>query len=202
MTKLTNWMREDILMSIMKNLPTKNYAPLIVETVQEVVVEFMPPEVRTLWDNPLLRRYLNPTSLNAKMGNRTMSFYDGRGYVNVIYGLGSDEFTLRADEAAMEAVKEGSLAHVILVKRGVADMIREHFEQQDLRDNVRKRLKGNLEAVGTVKRLYDVLEPELHHYIPREEVARHKVPSTVAPVVADLKRLGATLPDTPKAEGV
>jgi hypothetical protein len=65
-----------------------------------------------------------------------------------------------------------------------------------------QRLHDNLAAASTIKRLYDVLEPELHQFIPvqPDKIRTTGLPSTVAPVVDDLRKLGVALAPVPTAE--
>ena len=109
--------------------------------------------------------------------------------------LRGNQVVLKGDEVRVErgaAVIE-ELAR--LVDSGLVDG---YFTQDNLRSDVSRRLKANLASAGTIKRLYDVLEPELHGYIPKDDV-KSSLPSCVAPVVDDLRKLGAVLPETPKA---
>jgi hypothetical protein len=93
---------------------------------------------------------------------------------------------------------EGSLYRDIVTKLHKAGLVDAYFTQEDLRVSVRNRLRANLRASSTFKQLYANLEPELHHYIPKDEV-KAQVPACVAPVVDDLRKLGAVLPEVAKA---
>lgn len=64
-----------------------------------------------------------------------------------------------------------------------------------------QRLTNNLEAASTIKRLYEVLEPDLHRFIPKEpeKIRATGLPSVVAPVADDLRKLGVNLAETPTA---
>jgi hypothetical protein len=95
---------------------------------------------------------------------------------------------------------EGSLYRDIVTKLHEAGLVAAYFAQDELRANVYARLRANLAASKTFKQLYANLEPELHHYIPKDETAA-QVPACVAPVVDDLRKLGADLPTVPKAAG-
>lgn len=200
MTRLTNDMRHDIERSILKSLPSIDYPAMVQAAVQAGIVEHMTPEVRAVYDNVEMRKLLGTAHLRVSTGNKNMRMYTGNMYHNEVVGVGSREFTIRVDSGAYAAkpLTEGTRIHTILIKNGVQDMAEKYFEQDDLLTNVKERVRANLIAAGTIKKLYEVLEPELHHYIPREG-AKNMLPSTVAPVVDDLRKLGLTLPDTPKA---
>lgn len=93
----------------------------------------------------------------------------------------------------MTTIAERLAAAGVEVKPLVFDGTAEGYYLQ----SVSERLRANLKAATTMKRLYEVLEPELHHYIPKDEV-KANLPACVAPVVDDLRKLGAVLPDVAK----
>ena len=201
MTRVTNDLRGSMERKIMKDLPSRNYAKEIHELVQSIIAEHMEPKVRALYDNPDLRRYLQPTGLEVKMGNRYVLLNRiGEGHGEV-YGIKSGRLSIRMDDAENASrLPEGSLYRDIVTKLHKAGLVAAYFAQDDLRANVYARLRANLAASKTFKQLYANLEPELHHYIPKDETAA-QVPACVAPVVDDLRKLGADLPTVPKAAG-
>ena len=75
MTRITKYERSNILHAIMKGLPNKNYVADIYALVQGTIVEFMPPEVRTMYDDPLLRPYLATCRLDVSSGNAYVPMY-------------------------------------------------------------------------------------------------------------------------------
>ena len=200
MTKLTIEMRHAIERDILKSLPSIDYPAMVHAAVQAGIVEHMTPETRAVYMNSETRKLLAVAGLRITTGNKSMRMYTGNVYYNEVVGVGSREFTIRVDEASYVArpLTEGTLLHTTLIKNGVRDMAEKYFAQDDLFDSVRQRVRANLRAATTIKRLYEIFEPELHHYIPKEG-AKNMLPATVAPVVDDLRKLGLTLPDTPKA---
>jgi hypothetical protein len=184
---------------IMKDLPSRNYAKEIHALVQEIVAEHMEPKVRALYDNPDLRGHLKTAGLEVKMGNRYVLLNRiGEGHGEV-YGIKSGRLSIRMDDAENASrLPEGSLYRDIVTKLHKAGLVAAYFAQDELRANVYARLRANLAASKTFKQLYANLEPELHHYIPKDETAA-QVPACVAPVVDDLRKLGADLPTVPKA---
>jgi hypothetical protein len=185
---------------IMKDLPSRNYAKEIHELVQEIVAAHMEPKVRALYDDPALRGHLKTAGLDVKMGNRYVSLNRiGEGHGEV-YGL-RGRLSIRMDDAENASrLPEGSLYRDIVTKLHKAGLVAAYFAQDELRESVRKRLSANLAASKTFKQLYANLEPELHHYIPKDETAA-QLPACVAPVVDDLRKLGADLPTVQKAAG-
>jgi hypothetical protein len=184
---------------IMKDLPSRNYAKEIHELVQSIIAEHMEPKVRALYDNPDLRGHLKTAGLEVKMGNRYVLLNRIGGGHGEVYGIKSGRLSIRMDDAENASrLPEGSLYRDIVTKLHEAGLVAAYFAQDDLRANVYARLRANLAASKTFKQLYANLEPELHHYIPKDE-ARAQVPACVAPVVDDLRKLGADLPTVPKA---
>jgi len=198
MTRVTNDLRGSMERKIMKDLPSRNYAKEIHALVQEIVAEHMEPKVRALYDNPDLRGHLKTAGLEVKMGNRYVLMNRIGEDLVLVYGLRS-RLSIRMDDAENASrLPEGSLYRDIVTKLHEAGLVAAYFAQDELRANVYARLRANLAASKTFKQLYANLEPELHHYIPKDETAA-QVPACVAPVVDDLRKLGADLPTVPKA---
>jgi hypothetical protein len=185
--------------AIMAGLPVVNYITLIHELVQEVVIVHAPEQVRVMYDDPDLRDYLNDVRIEVKVGNKHVPMWQGNDRnTESIKGLTKGITIQMMDDAGR--MPEGSLYQTLIAKLKESGLVDKYFGQDDLRDSVHKRLKANLQASTTFKQLYANLEPELHHYIPKDEL-RAQVPACVAPVVDDLRKLGADLPTVPKAAG-
>jgi hypothetical protein len=166
--------------------------------VQGVLCAHMPDHVRRAYDNEDDRKYLKSTEVQIREGNG----YNGTSLWlrGMVYGVTDlHRIEIRVGQALAGYLKEGTLTHDLYHAVLKSGYFQKHLEQQALLKSVRGRLQANLDSVNTVKRLYDVLEPELHHLIPKEADKTTNLPSTVAPVVADLRKLGAVLPDVPKS---
>ena len=198
MTRLTNAMRDDMFRRIMKGLPNRNYETEIHTVVQDAVVQFMDPKLRAVYEDAALRPLLNDADMRISNGSRNLYLYNA-AQGRYIVGLKQTLEIRMADYELPDRVKEGTLYHHILFKTDLVALVKAHYEQEELREKVSKRLKANLAAATTIKRLYEVLEPELHGYIPREVEVSKLLPATVAPVVDDLKKLGLVVPEVPKA---
>lgn len=198
MTRVTNDLRDHMERQIMKDLPSRDYVKEIHALVQEIIIAHAPEKVRVMYDDPDLRDYLQDARLDVRRGNQSVSMYkSGEGW-QYVYGLKS-QLTIRMDDAENASrLPEGSLYRDIVTKLHKAGLVDAYFTQEDLRVSVRDRLRANLRASSTFKQLYANLEPELHHYIPKDEV-KAQVPACVAPVVDDLRKLGAVLPEVAKA---
>lgn len=191
MTRLTNDMRDHIRIRIMAGLPNVDYAKQIRALIQDTIIEFAPKQVQELYADEATRKYLQSGYAEIRGGNRRI---DGLGYWNEVYGL-TKELSIQIDERAEEVLIEGSLYYALYWRLKNSGLVSKHKEQEELRADVVKRLKANLAAATTIKRLYTILEPELHGYIPREADPVVNLPATVAPVVDDLRKLGAKLPE-------
>jgi hypothetical protein len=198
MTRVTNDLRASMERQIMAGLPVVNYITLIHELVQEVVIAHAPEQVRVMYDDPDLRDYLNDVRIEVKVGNKHVPMWQGgERATESIKGLTKGITIQMMDDAGR--IPAGSLYQTLITKLKASGLVDKYFGQDELRSSVRKRLSANLRASSTFKQLYANLEPELHHYIPKDEV-RAQVPACVAPVVDDLRKLGAVLPSVPKVE--
>ena len=203
--KLTKDIRETIARKTLENIPSLNYHALLIPVVQGVLRDHMPAEVRAVYDNEDTRDYLPTVTCTVRRGNGS-----GVGSMYIMtkatgpqpfYGLrrSSHHLDISVSPEVLDRLKEGTLAYDLshaVIKSGYYD---KHIEQENLLDSVKKRLINTLNSVTTLKRLYDVLEPELHHLIPKEGDKTANLPATAAPVVDDLRKLGAVLPEVPKA---
>lgn len=195
MTRLTNDLRDSIHRKIMHGLPNVDYAKQIRTLVQDTIIEFAPKQVQELYANENTRSYLNTGYAEVRDGNRRI---DGLGYWNGVYGLTKD-IAIQMDERSEAVLKEGTLYHALYTRLKTSGLVGKFTEQEALRKSVSQRLKTNLAAATTIKKLYEILEPELHSFIPRETAADKALPACVAPVLDDLKKLGLTVPDVPRA---
>ncbi len=186
MTRLTNEMRDHILAKIMHGLPNVDYAAQIRKLIQDTIIEFAPKQVQELYANEATRDYLHTSYAEVREGNRRV---EGLGYWNGVYGL-IREIAIQMDERGEAVLKEGTLYHALYTRLKDSGLVSKYKTQEELRKSVRTRLNANLAAASTIKRLYEVLEPELHSFIPREVESNKMLPATVAPVVDDLKKLG------------
>lgn len=206
--RLTNDIRHNIKMKIMANVPVLDYENLLVDVVQDQIVKHMDPNVLKVYRNEETRHLLVSAECriyfesenNRGIYTKSKNIH---GYTSSHrhHGL-SENLKINLDPRVMGHIKPGSLYYDVLHAVHESGYAHKHFEQNDLLNDVRRRVENTLNSVGTVKRLYDVLEPELHHLIPKETDKTANVPALAAPFVADLKRLGAELPEVPKAKEV
>ena len=197
--RLTKDMRDSIVTKALANLPRVDHWPAVRDVIQDVIVQHMTPEVRAVWDNPDLRGCLSRTDFSIRRGNRTLvDFYGPQKLLGLhtSYAKYRGDVTIYMDDAVGARV-EGTVISAITEALRSSGLVAAQERNKDLLESVRVRLRRAVDSVSTVKRLYDVLEPELHHLIPRVEGAN--LPVVAVKVVDDLKTLGAELPDVPKA---
>lgn len=194
MTRVTKQLRYNMEQDIMRDLPSRDYTVEIHKLVQDTIVKKLPTEVKILYGNEALRNYVVSNKIEVFKGNTSVGMYSQPN----VYGLA--EYTrIRMDDAEhANRLTEGSLYAAVVMALAASGLVDGYFEQEQLRSSVMKRVRANLAAANTFKQLYEILEPELHHYIPKNE-AKAQLPACVAPVVDDLRKLGAVLPETPKA---
>jgi hypothetical protein len=198
MTRINNDLRDSLHMKIMKDLPSRDFVVEIHALVQEVIMVHAPKAVQELYANVATREYVAQNYVEVRQGNCSVPMYR-KGRSEYFYGL-KDRMTIRMDDAEhSQRLPEGSLYKALVTKLHESGLVSGYFQQEELRENVSKRLRANLKAATTIKSLYAILEPELHHFIPKDD-AKAQVPACVAPVVDDLRKLGAVLPEVPKAE--
>lgn len=198
MTRLSNELRDRLHYQIMKDLPSRDFVSEIHTLVQEVVMAHAPKGVQELYANEATREYVAQNYIEVRKGNCSVPLYRS-SKDECIYGL-KGRMIIRMDDAEnTQRLPDGSLYKAVVTRLANEGLVTGYFEQEELRSNVSRRLKANLRAATTIKSLYTILEPELHHFIPKDE-AKAGVPACVAPVVDDLRKLGAVLPEVPKAE--
>lgn len=196
--RLTKELRGDIHRKIMADLPSVDYAAQIHALVQDVIVKNMDPRVRAIYDDPDLMPMLRKTHVEVRKGNQNVPMW-ARDDTSYIVGLSGRVFNLQVDDPRAQTKElRDTLWGKVVNALNDSKLVNKYFEQRDLYEAVNQRVKSNLNAASTMKRLYDVLEPELHQYIPKVSDTP-MLPATVAPVVDDLRKLGKNLPVVPKA---
>lgn len=198
MTRVSQDLRRTLKQKIMLNLPAMDYASQAIEIAQQTLIAMAPPEVLSIFNSDEHRGYFREATIQVSNGNKNVF----RGHVTLVSKdeLDTwDEFVVRIDDVAFNHMKKGTVKHAVAEAIRESGLAQAHLNQVELRKSVESRLTANLEASKTFKQLYQNLEPALHHYIPKDEV-RANLPSCVAPIVDDLRKLGAVLPETPVKE--
>ena len=194
--RLTNEIRESILRKAISNLPVVDYKAIITETVQNAVIDAMPPGVRAVWDNESARSYLVSASVDIKDGNKHVMSIDGIRGISGAELRYRNELTVYMDNATQGIARP--IAAKIAAALHASGHVAAYQRDKERLANVKSRLTSALASVNTVKRLFDVLEPELHHLIP--VIVDNKAPALSVKVADDLRALGAELPAVQKLE--
>lgn len=185
-----------IINKIMDDIPQTNYGEIINRLVQAKAYELMPDEVKVVYDNEATRTYLSQRYC-AVYGEYTGSV----GYV--YWGAKTTHDTLYLNRPhyndADSALTKQLLAEVQVP---VKECVRLAGEQGKARGSMREKLQTMLAGIRTLKQAKDMLEPELHKYLPvpppKDDAQKAAQASTalVPYVVANLREMG-----WPKAEG-
>lgn len=197
MTRLTKHTRDALVRNIMAGLPVIDYAAQIHALVQRVVIDHAPDHVKALYADENTRGYLQETVLEVRKGNSPVHLWSDLGTRHVFGVCGCLLRIQMMDDSTR--LHEGSLYRDVLEQLRNSTLVDKFFAQKDLHNTVQKRVSANVHAASTFKQLYTTLEPELHHFIPKDEV-KAQLPACVTQVVSDLRKLGAVLPDVPKAK--
>lgn len=204
--RLTNDIRRNIQDKIMSDVPTIDYAHKLMELTQEIILQHMDPKVRAVYDDENLRPLLQSASVQFRLDssyNRIVKTHYVNHQGHKIYfnhpGL-KDPLDVNLEPRYVEHVKKGTLYYDLTHAALKSGFVHKHFEQRALLDSVKERIKATLASVTTTQKLFDVLEPEFHHLIPRDDDKKIQLPATAAPFADDLRKLGANLPEVPKAK--
>lgn len=193
--RLTNGIRDAILYKAMTGVPAIDYIAKLVPVIQGVIYKHMPDKVKAVYDDEDSRKYLHSTRCVIKDGNK---WYWVEPLLRGLDNANNLEIQINPD--AVSIMKKGTLRFDLSKAVIATGYVEKHIEQVELRKDVERRLRNTLRSVTTTKRLREVLEPELHHLIPVESASGANLPALAAPVVSDLRKLGAQLPDVPKAK--
>lgn len=196
--KLTNAIRDHILHAALTNVPRADYLSQLHPIIQEKVFELSPPEVRVLGTSETGRPFLFSNAVEITLDSNTCELGDR------VYGIGAlwgrnDYYRyvkIRLDERIVNFLNEDAPERILAQTIIDTGLFTKHIEQARLLVPVRDRLKATLQTATTTNALRRILEPELHHLIPADTPTA-RLPALAAPVVDDLRRLGAVLPEVP-----
>jgi hypothetical protein len=187
--RLTNELRNSIVSKAVADLLKTDHTAAVRDLIQNVIVENMAPEVRAVWDNHDTRGVLRAFDVSVRRGNKEAVYI--KGICGLPASIASGHYGLRVylDEA-VSAEGDSIVDRITAVVRA-SGLVDAQEANRELLASVKRRLSDALASVSTVKRLYDVLEPELHHLIPRVDGAN--LPVVALNVAEDLRKLGAEL---------
>jgi hypothetical protein len=178
-----------IINKIMADIPRVDYAAQAHALLQAKAIEKMPAEVRAVYDNPDLRPWLAvrfATHANHLGGSYIIWQREGEhGHGGSLYAYRIHHNSAAEDR---ELVRE--------VQGPLADISRAAEEQWKARSSMEDKLTTMLIGIRTLKQAKEMLEVELHKYLPVEppKDAAHKAAQAstalVPYVVANLREMG------------
>lgn len=192
--------RETMVSRIMNDVPRINYPKLIREYVQTTAANLMPPEVRAIYDNEATRPYLACQFLSVGGANchSPGAIYWRRKsaaatcHYETLY-LNRPHWNTNLDPLTDKLLQQ--------VQTVVLGWINEAEKQAKARSSMETKLHTMLLGIRTLKQAKEMLEPELHKYLPvppPKDPAQKAVQASTALVpyvVANLREMG-----WPKAE--
>lgn len=180
-----------IVSKIMRDVPRIDYSALVQEHIQKVALEMMPAEARALYENPLLRPFLNGTV------GLYISGCNDLGHVGGIYWRApNDRAMLYLSKFSRNGDMDEMTVKLLEAVRDPVDLLVKLAEEQyRARRSIESKLRDLMLSVRTLKQAKVVLEPELHKYLPVDSYsARNRAASTgtelVLHVVSDLQAMG------------
>lgn len=171
MTRLTKSMRDNIMSNIMADVPVKNYRDILSEFLNKSCLTLLPPEIQAFHGTPAWR-FISVQQV----------WFDGIGHISVA-GLPESSWSSFAHNNPDPIWK--ALSN-ILDTEGIFEQFKVYTKQ---RLEMRDKLKHLLASASSVKKLREVLAPDLHDYIPEDdEIVTANLP--VPAIVEELKAMG------------
>ncbi|CAB5144497.1 hypothetical protein UFOVP147_16 [uncultured Caudovirales phage] len=159
--KLTNYIRDAFVTSVMNDVPKKDFHEEGKKIFLEAHLDGLPTEVQMAWSLPATRPYVR-TSTVSMCGTSFVAPHDSQ--YNEIPTPRKAEKKLLEIKAAYKA-------------------------QRDNRDALRAKVKGAAYACTTTKQLRELL-PEFDRYLPAEEEKTLRTLPVVQNIVADFVKAG------------
>ena len=185
---------------IMDDVPKIDYPALIRDYVQATAAELIPPEVRDLYDNEatppyLACQFLVISGVNCNSPGPIYWRREGAAatcHYTSLY-LNRPHWNSDLDPLTDKLLQQ--------VQTAVSGWIGEAEKQAKARSSMETKLHTMLRGIRTLKQAKDMLEPELHKYLPEEppkdpaQKAAQASTAIVPYIVANLREMG-----WPKAE--
>ena len=179
--------KAEIVRDIMADIPVVDYSAQAQALLQAKAIDKMPAEVRVVYDNPELRRWLSTRFA-------THASYIGCSYIvwqrESLERSGGTLYAYRVSHNSGTEDQE----LVTEVRGPLADLSRAAEEQWKARRSMEDKLKTVLAGIRTLKQAKTLLEPELHKYLPEEppkDMKPAQASTALVPyVVAGLREMG------------
>lgn len=193
--QLSKTHKEQIVNAILKDVPVVDYAEMINDYLQAEAVKLMPPEVRAIYENVELRRFLGSvqTSISAPYFSAYGAiFFCGDSGSPVTYSptlhLSNPSWNGSLSPLAKTFMDNVTVHVTELAAKGEA--------QAKARNAMRQKLMTMLQGIRTLEQAKTLLEPELHKYLPVEppndpaQKAAQASTALVPYVVSSLREMG------------
>ena len=158
--KLTNYIRDAFVSSVMNDVPTIDYAEQAFKVFMPAYLATLPKSVQDNWNDPAAREYIRTSY--TYLCNQSF-IVPSMGHNNVL--------------------KPVSVAD----KLGAINAL--HKAQSDSMSSLRAKIKGAAYACNTTKQLRELL-PEFERYLPAEEEKTLRSLPAVQNIVADFVKAG------------
>jgi len=182
--------KAEIINKIMADIPRTNYGETINGIVQAKAYELMPAEVKVVYDNEDTRKFLSKRHCMA------YGEYAG-GIGNVYWASQTTHDTLYLNRPHYNDMDDALTKELLAEVRVAVDKaVRRAEEQGKARNSMREKLYTMLQGIRTLKQAKDMLEVELHKYLPapppKDDAQKAAQASTalVPYVVANLREMG------------
>ena len=180
--------KAEIVNKIMADIPRTNYGELIKGIVQAKAYELMPAEVKVVYDNEDTRNFLSQRYCVA------YGEYTG-GIGNVYWASKTTHDTLYLNRAHYNDMDSPLTKQLLAeVQVPVKECVRLAGEQGRALNSMREKLQTVLAGIRTLKQAKDLLEVELHKYLPvpppKDSKPAQASTALVPYVVANLREMG------------
>ncbi len=175
--KLNNSQRQAFVRAVMQDVPQVDYTTQLKTAVQDYLYHLAPADVRKLYDDESLRKYLTlgSVSLYREDVGFTDIYLVPYGESGNLWGRPDMRIDLsKADESPALGV--------------IKSLVTSKVQQRIAHANLEQKLTGAINSVNTLKQALELL-PEFAKYLPEEQTVTKQLPA-VANLVADLNKAG------------
>lgn len=163
--KLTNYMRDAFIHSVMNDTPSVDYGEQIRTAAVEAAVAELPQKVAAVWKDKTLRMWVSTSTVH----------FEGVGSVSLPTWTGSNSIDYRAFAAR--------------IREKVKPLCEAEAAQRKARNDLRDKLHRAAYGFTTRKALAAAM-PEFAKYLPADDATANRHPPVVTNVVADFVKAG------------
>jgi len=174
--RLTNYIRDAYIRSVMQDVPKKEFDEEIRSLVSKDLISQLPIEIKTIWEANKLRGWLEPSTA-----------YFGESSIGVTYPCDRSD---RWNRPAPKLTPAG--------KKAFDKLDSEYVQQKKTLKELEDKVKGAAYGCKTREQLAKLI-PEFEKYLPEDEPAAIKTLPIVANTMSDFVKAG--WPKDKKAKG-